>query len=70
MCEEIIRLNYPLTFSCPNGVRLDRVDRELLELMKRAGWYIIFVGIESGSDRILKHMKKSLKKNRSVRKSL
>ena len=62
VCEEIIRLNYPLTFSCPNGVRLDRVDRELLELMKRAGWYIIFVGIESGSDRILKHMKKSLKK--------
>lgn len=62
VCEEIIRLNYPLTFSCPNGVRLDRVDRELLELMKRAGWYIIFVGIESGSERILKHMKKSLKK--------
>lgn len=62
VCDEIIRRNYPLTFSCPNGVRLDRVDRELLELMKRAGWYIIFVGIESGSDRILKHMKKSLKK--------
>jgi anaerobic magnesium-protoporphyrin IX monomethyl ester cyclase len=33
---------------------------ELLSLMKRAGFYNIYVGIESGSPRILKHMRKNL----------
>jgi len=60
-CHRLIKLNLPLTYSCPNGVRINRVDKELLLLMKKAGFYNIFVGIESGSPRILKHMKKNLK---------
>jgi len=59
-CNRLIKLGLPLTYSCPNGVRLDRIDIELLSLMKRAGFYNIYVGIESGSPRILKHMKKNL----------
>ncbi|OGS44970.1 MAG: hypothetical protein A2539_04650 [Elusimicrobia bacterium RIFOXYD2_FULL_34_15] len=60
-CRKLINLNLPLTYSCPNGVRLDRIDIELLQLMKKAGFYNIYVGIESGSQRILELMKKNLK---------
>jgi len=59
-CNRLIKLGLPLTYSCPNGVRLDRIDIELLSLMKKAGFYNIYVGIESGSSRILKHMRKNL----------
>ncbi|HAM38243.1 MAG: hypothetical protein A2474_03540 [Elusimicrobia bacterium RIFOXYC2_FULL_34_12] len=60
-CNTLIGLNLPLTYSCPNGIRLDRIDKELLLLMKKAGFYNIFVGIESGSQRILESIKKNLK---------
>lgn len=58
-CREAIRKNLPVHFSTPNGIRLDSLDDELLELMKKAGWYIIHCGIESGSDRVLKRIKKA-----------
>jgi radical SAM superfamily enzyme YgiQ (UPF0313 family) len=43
-----------------NGIRLDRVDDELLGLMKRAGTYRINYGIESASKRVQQIMKKNL----------
>ena len=46
------------SWATPNGVRLDRLDKELLELMKEAGFYSLCVGIESGSERIRLKMKK------------
>lgn len=58
-CEIAIERNLPVLFSTPNGIRLDALDAELLSLMKKAGWYVIHCGIESGSDRILKKIKKS-----------
>lgn len=67
-CHCLIKLNLPLTYSCPNGIRLDRVDKELLLLMKKAGFYNIYVGVESGSPRILKHMRKNLKMEEIVQK--
>jgi radical SAM superfamily enzyme YgiQ (UPF0313 family) len=59
-CREIIERDLGLAFSLPNGIRLDRLDRETLTLMERAGFYSLAVGIESGSDRVLKLMKKNL----------
>ncbi len=59
-CEEAIRRQYPVFYSTPNGVRLDSLDEHLLELMKKAGWYVIHCGIESGSDRILRSVKKNI----------
>ena len=53
-------LNLGMTWAVPNGVRMDALDEELLALMKETGLYIISLGIESGSDRILKDMKKQL----------
>ncbi|MBL7158813.1 MAG: B12-binding domain-containing radical SAM protein [Candidatus Omnitrophica bacterium] len=48
-----------VSLSVPNGIRVDTLDDELLELMKSAGLYLISLGIESGSDRVLKLMKKN-----------
>lgn len=54
----LIGLGLDISWATPNGVRLDKLDDELLRLMKQSGLYLISVGIESGSDRILKLMKK------------
>lgn len=62
-CEEKIKERLDFSWNCSNGIRLDRIDEETLRLMKKAGCYSVAVGIESGSDRILKHMKKNLNKN-------
>jgi len=58
-CREAVRRDLGLLFSTPNGIRLDTLDGSLLELMKRAGWYIIHCGIESGSDRVLERVRKA-----------
>jgi len=58
--KEIIKLNLKISFSVPNGIRLDTLDKEILILMKNAGFYLISIGIESGSDRVLKMMGKHL----------
>lgn len=59
-CNEIIKLRLDLAFALPNGVRLDTLDEEELKLMEKAGFYSMAVGIESGSDRVLKLMKRNL----------
>lgn len=59
-CHRFILLDLNLSFSLPNGIRLDTLDEEILKLMEKAGFYSFAVGIESGSDRILKLMKKRI----------
>lgn len=41
-----------------NGIRADRVTREMLERMKEVGFWHVGVGVESGCDRVLSLMKK------------
>lgn len=63
-CRRIINSKMVLSFLLPNGIRLDRIDSELLDLMRQAGFSpSVAVGIESGSARILKMIKKSLTKD-------
>lgn len=64
------KLNLEISWAVPNGIRMDTLDDEILELMKETGLYVISLGIESGSDRILGLMKKNItidKIRRSVR---
>lgn len=56
----LIDLKLDISWATPNGVRLDSLDDELLSLMKQSGLYLISLGIESGSDRILTLMKKNI----------
>ena len=53
-------LSLDISWAVPNGIRMDMLDDELLELMKETGLYLISLGIESGSDRILHLMKKNI----------
>ncbi len=49
-----------ITWTMPNGVRLETLEREMLREMRAGGCYALIVGIESGSPRILKRMRKAL----------
>lgn len=59
-CEILIKEKIDMPWSCPNGVRLDTLDEELLGLMRRSGCYEVAVGIESGNQKILNEMKKGI----------
>jgi len=67
--KALIKLSLEASWATPNGIRLERLDRELVELMKDAGFYSISVGIESGSERIRIKMKKGSNLNK-IRKEL
>lgn len=67
--EALIQHNIKATWATPNGVRLERLDKPLLEVLKQAGFYSLSVGIESGSDRIRIKMKKGSNINK-IRKDL
>lgn len=56
ICEELIRRDVKVHWVCQT--RANFVDRELLRLMKRAGCCAVKIGIESGTDRILRIIKK------------
>jgi len=59
-CDLLIKENLDLIWWCPNGVRVETLDRELLLKMKKSGCYAMAFGIESGSEKIQKDMKKNL----------
>ena len=60
ICEHIVRQGLAMPWTCPNGVRVDALDDDLLDAMKRAGCYSISLGIESGSEQVLGRMVKHL----------
>ncbi len=60
LCKEIVDQKIKIHISMPNGVRLDRLDIEMVDWMKTAGWYHIGFGVEVGSDQALKIIKKGI----------
>lgn len=52
---------YKLSWCTPNGVRIDRVDNQMLKLMKKSGCYQLTFGIESGNEYVV---------NRIIRKGI
>ncbi|MDD5439141.1 MAG: radical SAM protein [Candidatus Omnitrophica bacterium] len=65
-CRSIISLkpSMPdLLFGLPNGIRMETLDDEMLDLMQKAGFESITIAPESGSDRTLKRMKKNITVN-------
>lgn len=51
LCAEIISRNLRISWACNS--RVDRVDLEMLKMMRRAGCWMIGYGVESGVQRIL-----------------
>jgi radical SAM superfamily enzyme YgiQ (UPF0313 family) len=58
LCRYLARKDPGLSWCCQT--RLDLVDRELLQHMKRAGCRLIHAGVEAGSDRVLARTNKNL----------
>jgi len=61
LCEEIKKIDKSdLAFSSPNGLRIERLDEEVIENMREAGWYIMHLGIETGNKTTQNLMKKDI----------
>lgn len=58
LCEQIIRRGLKFTWDC--RTRVDRVDYELLALMKRAGCHRISFGVEAGTERVRDILRKNI----------
>jgi pyruvate-formate lyase-activating enzyme len=64
LCAALVTAGTPVKWTC--SARTDTVDRDLLELMARAGCNAIYFGIESGSARVLKDIAKDVPIERSL----
>lgn len=59
ICEGIIERRYDVVWEA--RTRVDCVDEEIIALMRKAGCHRLSFGVESGSERVLKSMKKGIK---------
>lgn len=68
ICDEIIKRKLDIKWDTPNGVAISTLDKEVLSKMKKSGYYKIVMGIESGSEKSLRFMRKplNLKKAREI----
>jgi anaerobic magnesium-protoporphyrin IX monomethyl ester cyclase len=65
ICRGIVRRRLNIHLQFPNGVRGDRFDEELVELMKLAGTHFMAIAIETVSERFQKLVRKHLKIDKS-----
>jgi anaerobic magnesium-protoporphyrin IX monomethyl ester cyclase len=63
ICDEIIRRRIKVDWECLS--RVDTVDKEVIDRMKKAGCVRVFFGIESGNDAVLSLMKKRITTGRA-----
>lgn len=62
ICDEIESRGLTgLKISCGNGLRADKVDKELLARMKEVGFCYIAFGVEGGNNKVLEALQKSEK---------
>jgi len=60
ICEEIINRNLIFPWALINGIRVDRVDQELMFKLKKSGCYRLAFGVESGDSEVLKIINKGI----------
>lgn len=60
ICDLIIKHKLKIKFQLYNGIRVDRVDLNLLKAMKKVGCTFINFGCESGNETILISIKKGI----------
>lgn len=57
-CNLLIKNELNLSWSCPNGVRADKLEWDTILIMKESGCKEISLGIESGDPEVFKNIKK------------
>jgi radical SAM superfamily enzyme YgiQ (UPF0313 family) len=70
LCQLIIKEELHLRFDTPTGPRWDILDDKLLPLLRKAGCNMIGLGIESGSPRIRKLIKKEPEPLEDIKKTV
>jgi len=65
ICEELERRRIEIPWTCETRVNL--VNKELVEKMKKAGCYMIAYGVESGTQEILNNLKKDITLEQAAR---
>lgn len=65
LCRRIVQADLEIRWGCNS--RVDTVDAERLEWMKRAGCWVIGFGVESGSDKTLRRMRKGARREDAVK---
>jgi radical SAM superfamily enzyme YgiQ (UPF0313 family) len=69
-CDGLERLGLTgCRLSCDNGIRADQMDRELLTRMREVGFWRMGIGVEAGTQQILRRLKKGEKLER-IRESI
>lgn len=61
-CKTLINKNININWSCSS--RIDVIDKDMIEIMARSGCTSIFFGIESGSEKVQKEIRKKLNLNK------
>lgn len=61
ICLFLLKRKLGLSWMCENGIRADRIDKELIRLMKKAGCQEIWLGIESLDPEVFKLVNKGEK---------
>lgn len=60
ICRLILKRKLKFPWNIFSGLRVDRLDKEMIQLLKRAGCYGTSLGIESGNQEILKNINKGI----------
>jgi len=60
ICDELDKRGLKIVWSCPNGVRIDSLDINLVRRMKKSGCYSLTFGIEAGNQEILNRIRKKI----------
>lgn len=65
ICDELIKRKLDIKVATPTGIAIGTLDREVLTKMKKAGFYRLCFGIESGSPQTQEIIKKRINLNKA-----
>lgn len=65
ICKEIQKRKLEISWSAQG--RVDRIDEEMLREMKKAGCTELYFGVESGSNRILRYLRKGFTREQIIK---
>ena len=70
ICELIIQRKIKVALAAPNGIRADIGDQSFFELMKKAGFYMVSLAVESGDQENVNKIRQKSRFGKIERSSL